>query len=91
MLIKGYPLFFIKEKLNYEGLKISTNEILLIFEEEEYTPKTQIKMLVEKKLKKNYAFENEFRDQKTLNKLINFILAKGHDYEEILGYLEEIL
>ncbi len=91
LLHKGFSPVFIKKKLNYEGIKISQDEILLIFEEEGYTPKTQIKMLVERKLKKNYAFENEVERQKTLNKLMNFTLAKGHDYEEILEYLEEIL
>jgi len=90
LMQKGYSSLFIQEKLKNEGISASERDILSIFEEERIGSKDQIKMLIEKKLPKtSIPFKSEIEKQKILKKLLNFILAKGHDFDETLNYLEE--
>jgi SOS response regulatory protein OraA/RecX len=44
---------------------------------------------VEKKLKKYPSLENEKENHKLKNKVMSFILSKGHEYEEALSFLED--
>lgn len=90
LIHKGYSPIFIQERLKHDGIFISEGEILSFFEEEMIKPRDQIKMLIEKKLTKtSIPFKSEPDKNKMLKKLLNFILAKGHDFEETLAYLED--
>lgn len=90
LIHKGYSSSFIQERLKHDGIFITEGKILSFFEEEMIKPIDQIKMLIEKKLPKtSIPFKSELDKQKVLKKLLNFILAKGHDFEEILAYLED--
>lgn len=86
LIHKGYSPSFISKRLEQDGLFIEEGQILTIYEEEMITPKDQIKILAEKKLTK---FNSEIERQKVIKKLLTFILAKGHDFDETLSYLED--
>lgn len=92
LIHKGYSPLFIQKKLEHEGIIAPIENILTVFEEESINPKDQIKMLMEKKLPKTSTpFKSEMEKQKVLRKILNFILAKGHDFEETLAYIEDHL
>lgn len=90
LIHKGYSPSFISKRLEQDGLSIQENQILTIYEEETITPKDQIKILAEKKLTKSpIPLKSEVERQKIIKKLLTFILAKGHDFDETLSYLED--
>jgi len=92
LIHKGYSSLYIQKKLELEGICISEEDIHLTFEELKIGSKDQIKMLMEKKLPGNtIIFKSEIEKQKTIKKLLNFILAKGHEFEETLAYIEDHL
>jgi SOS response regulatory protein OraA/RecX len=90
LIQKGYSPSFIRQKLECDGLFVKDDQILTIYGEEMITPKDQIKMLAEKKFNKSSIPNNsEVERQKVIRKVLTFILAKGHDFDETLSYLED--
>jgi regulatory protein len=90
LIQKGHSPSFIRQKLECDGLFVKDDQILLIYDEEMITPKDQIKMLAEKKINKLSIPKNsEVERQKAIRKALAFILAKGHDFDETLSYLED--
>ncbi len=90
LIHRGYSPSFIRKRLEQDGLFVQENQILTIYEEEMITPKDQIKILAEKKLKPSSTpINSEVERQKAIKKLLTFILAKGHDFDETLSYLED--
>ena len=90
LIQKGYSPAFIRQRLECDGLFVKDDQILIIYEEEMITPKDQIKMLAEKKINKSkIPYNSEDERQKIIRKALTFILAKGHDFDETLSYLED--
>lgn len=92
LIHQSYSSSFIQKRLEHDGIYIAEEDINLIFEDEKIESKDQIKKLMKKKLPTiQIPFKSEIEKQKTKKKLLNFILAKGHDFEETLAYIEEHL
>lgn len=90
LIHKGYSPSYISKRLEQDGLFLEEGQILTIYEEEMITPRDQIKILAEKKLtKSSVPINSEIERQKVIKKLLTFILAKGHDFDETLSYLED--
>ncbi len=91
LIYKGFSPEFIQNKLELDGMPVEIEEISSIYDEESINRKDQIKILIYKKLPRGIkSFENENEKRNALNKVMNFILSKGHDYEEALEYLESL-
>ena len=72
---KGYSPEYIRQKLALEHLTISTTEIEEVFIEHQTSQTDQIERLVRKKLqgKSDIDYDGE-------NKILRFLISKGHDY-----------
>ncbi len=71
---KGYSINWIRYKLGKEKINIDMAKIKGIFRENKITTNMQIKYLIKKKNKTN---------KNVSNKIISYILGRGHSIEEI--------
>jgi len=82
-MLKGWSKEHIQQKLKQESLDVPYEEIEKVFEEYEYSEESQILFLIKKKIPFNKSFlEDEDKLQKTKNKILNYLISKGHCYHE---------
>ena len=83
LLLSGYSNEFIQNKLEVEELFISDQLINTVREDNGLLQESSLDQLIEKKMRsKRIPNEPEAR-LKLKNKLLNFLVSKGHDYYDI--------
>ena len=82
---KNYSPHYIKQKLNQEHLDVSIEQIEEVFYENQVSTQNQIELLIRKKM--NGKTEQELKEQ---NKILRYLISKGHDFEESKRILKVI-
>jgi len=88
-MYKNYSPDYIQQKLNQEFCYPEMEQITTIFREYNYDSEFQIKDLIRKKL--NLMTVEKDNAQKSREKLIRFVLSKGHSYGEASGYINHAI
>ena len=83
---KGYSPDYIRQRLAEENLNLSDEGIFSVFTEHQLTPEEQIERLIRKKIRG----KNEF-DYNEENKILRYLLSKGHDYSNSKKILKSII
>lgn len=83
---KGYSPDYIRQRLAEEHLSVTDEEIQAVFEEYHLTPEVQIDRLIRKKIQG--ATELDYSEE---NKILRFLLSKGHDFGESKKVLKMVL
>ncbi len=87
LMHKGMSPSYIQQKLREEKIELEINSIIDIFTEYDYCTERQIKYLAEKKLR----FKTITDKYKTRDKVLSFVLGKGHEFSESKSIIENIL
>ena len=74
---KNYSPDYILQKLSLEHLDVSDEQIIEVFNENQITTKDQIEVLIKKKLQGRTQIDYEGQ-----NKILRYLLSKGHNFEE---------
>lgn len=90
-LRKNQGNLYIKRKLENENLNTNDEIINNIREEYKISSESQIKALIIKKTKYSELPTSLTEKLKIKTKLMNYLLSKGHDGDEIQYYIQEIL
>ncbi len=82
---KGCSPRYIQQKLLQEDLKVEINVIEGVFNEHQKETSSQIKNLIQKKLK------GPIKDYREKVKVIRFLMSKGHQLDEIQRELKQYI
>lgn len=88
---KGHPPSFIVMRFAQEELKVDIETIQQIFEESGVTTFQQIEWLAQKKKASSEIFEQGQENYKKRQKILAYIVGKGHSFEEAISALRAIL
>ena len=83
LMNKNYSPIYILLKLNQEHLDANLEQIVEIFNENRVSTQDQIELLIKKKMQRNAEYDYEEQ-----NKIIRYLLSKGHDFDESRKYLK---
>lgn len=83
---KGYAPSYIEQKLKSEHLNVSQQSIQEVFADYGYSEEKQIQFLIEKKLRGNR--ENK-QNEVDVNKVLRFLLSKGHNFSKAMKILKD--
>ena len=83
---KNYSPGYILQKLNQEHLDTNLEEIVEIFNENQVSTQDQIELLIKKKIHGNTELNYEGQ-----NKILRYLLSKGHDFDESKKCLKSLL
>lgn len=86
LMYKGYSPNYIVQKLAQEHVETTIETILEIFSSCDYSQESQIKELASKKLR-----GLKVSDPKTREKILRFVLSKGHDYGRCAATITELI
>ena len=86
LMNKNYSPGYILQKLNQEHLDTNLEEIVEIFNENQVSTQDQIELLIKKKMRANTVLDYEGQ-----NKIIRYVLSKGHDFDESKKCLKSVL
>ena len=86
LMNKNYSPSYILQKLNQEHLDPNLEEIVEIFNENQVSTQDQIELLIKKKMRANTVLDYEGQ-----NKIIRYVLSKGHDFDESKKCLKSVL
>ena len=86
LMTRGYSPDYIQQKLAEEHLSVTTETINSVFTEYRLTPEDQIDRLVRKKIQGKSDLDY---DQQ--NKVLRYILSKGHDFGNSKKVLKNII
>lgn len=89
-MYKGYPPSVIAMRFSQEDLKVETETIDEIFEENSVTTFEQIQWLAQKKKAGPELFEDGEINYKKRQKVLAYIVGKGHKFDETLSALRAI-
>lgn len=81
---KGYSQNFIKQKLGQEHVKVESEFISEIYEENRQTEDEQIEYLIQKKLRNKFI-----EDYEQEVKIIRFVLSKGHNMGQVKNLIKK--
>jgi SOS response regulatory protein OraA/RecX len=90
-MYKGYSPGTIAMRFTQEDLKVEPETINLIFEENAVTPLDQIQWLTRKKNATSEIFESGEENYKKRQKVLAYIVGKGHKFDDALTALRAIL
>lgn len=90
-MYKGYPPSVIAMRFRQEDLKVDIETIQEIFEESSISTADQIQWLAEKKKAGPELFETGEANSKKKQKVLAYIVGKGHQFDETLNTLRAIL
>lgn len=91
LLYKGYANFFIKQKLAEEKLEVDDHRIDQLREENHISNHESIHYLLDKKLRYKEIPEDKEQYYKLRDKVIRFLISKGHNYQEARESFKEYL
>ena len=83
LLYKGYSNSYIRQKCQMENLSPSDADIDFYREELRLTSDGEIDRLIQKKLRGSPLPQDYTERQKALNRIMNFLASKGHNYDAI--------
>ena len=86
LMNKNYSPGYILQKLNQEHLDTNLEEIVEIFNENQVSTQDQIELLIKKKM--HGSTELNYEGQ---NKILRYLLSKGHDFDESKKCLKSLL
>ena len=86
LMNKNYSPGYILQKLNQEHLDTNLEEIVEIFNENQVSTQDQIELLIKKKIHGNTELNYEGQ-----NKILRYLLSKGHDFDESKKCLKSLL
>lgn len=86
LMNKNYSPSYILQKLNQEHLDTNLEEIVEIFNENQVSTQDQIELLIKKKM--HGSTELNYEGQ---NKILRYLLSKGHDFDESKKCLKSLL
>lgn len=91
LLVKGYSNSYIIKKIAQEKLTTSNEAIDKIRNEQNLNSDSQIQNLIEKKIRFK-SIPTDFDDRMKLKrKLTNYLVSKGHNYNEINAAIDDAL
>lgn len=90
-MYKGHPPSVIAMRFSHEELKVDVEFIEEIFKENSMTTQDQIKWLAQKKKVGPELFEDGESNYKKRQKVLAYIVGKGHKFDEALSALRAIL
>lgn len=91
LLYKGYANFFIKQKLAQEFLEVDDNRIDQLRAENHISKDESINYLIDKKLRYKEIPKDKAEFFKLKDKVIRFLISKGHDYQTAKQLLQEYI
>lgn len=91
LLLKGYANSYIKQKCSLEKLKVDDDFIDSIRQDRGIETNDEIHRLIEKKLRGKEIPQNFEEKMKLQNKVIHFLVSKGHNYPEVKAILNKYL
>ncbi len=91
LIIKGYANSYIIRKVNQEKLSITNEQIDLIRDEQNLGSDSQIRYLIEKKLRNKEVPTDYENKMKLKNKVISFLASKGYNYGQISSVIGEYI
>lgn len=91
LMLKGNHPRFIIDKLEQEHLAINLQEVMAVFEEHNITISSQIDSLIQKKLSPILGNEDQENISKFKQKIIRYVLSKGHELDQLTEQLNSIL
>lgn len=91
LLYKGYANYFIKQKLAQEFLEVDDARIDQLRGENHISKDESINYLIDKKLRYKEIPKDKAEFFKLKDKVIRFLISKGHDYSSAKSLLEEYL
>ena len=80
---KYYSPNYILQKMNQEQLDTNLEQIIEVFTENQVSTQDQIELLIKKKSYGTTDFSYEYQ-----NKILRYLLSKGHDFDESKKYLK---
>ena len=83
---KGYSPSYIRHKLAEERLSVTDEEVEIVFNLHRLSPEVQIDRLIRKKLQGKIEFDYALK-----NKVLRFVLSKGHDFEDSKKIMKSII
>lgn len=86
LMNKNYSPNYILQKLNQEHLDTNIEQIVDVFNENQVSSLDQIELLIKKKIQRNTEFD--FDGQ---NKILRYLLSKGHELDESRKCLNTII
>ena len=86
LMNKNYSPNYILQKLNQEHLDTNIEQIVDVFNENQVSSLDQIEWLIKKKIQRNTEFD--FDGQ---NKILRYLLSKGHELDESRKCLNTII
>ncbi len=91
LIMKGYANSYIIRKLNQEKLLITSEQIDEIRNEQDLGSDSQMRYLIEKKLRNKEVPSDYENKMKLKNKVISFLASKGYNYGQISSVIGEYI
>ena len=86
LMNRNHSPSYILQKLNQEHLDTNLEQILEVFTENQVSTLDQIELLIKKKM-----HENRELDYEGQNKILRYLISKGHNFDESKKSLKSLL